>query len=155
MSKQADKLEKLISNCGRFFSNFQFLLFSLSFYIIATLGTWLALLLKFDFKTATAIAYTISTGGDPYSQQKTGELGWIWWGWFFVFHVLSWLAVPVLIAAAIDSAHKFNEKSDGKAERALLGHFEEMGRDLGHSGSELDSFINSNYRSVKRLMEKE
>lgn len=157
MDKEASKLGNALSFFGRYFSNFKYLLFTLFLYTICALVTWIALLFKFKFnlKTATGIAYTLSTGGDPYSQPEALQLGWGWWLWFFLFHILSWLLVPVLIASAIECAHRTNEERSKQAERALLEKFEAIGREvLKLDGGDLESFISRNYREFKGLIEK-
>lgn len=149
----AARMESWISGVAHFFSNFTYLTLALIIYMLLSGGTWLALrgTLAPDYGKAAAIAYTVATGGDPYNYTKDLAQYFCMWQWIRLFHIISWLAVPVLIATAIEAAHRANEARTNEWEMILLDEFEHLGRELGYSGEELNDFIKKRLRQLKTM----
>lgn len=142
-----------VSSVGRFFVNFHYLFICLVTYVVLAIITWGYLCGRFDLKIGTAIAYTLATGGDPYSQPKTAELGWVCWLWFYCFHVLSWLVVPVLIATAIQAAYLTSEERKRQAEQVIIEEFKEIGKTLKVPDDKLSDFAIGRFVTLKQKIE--
>jgi hypothetical protein len=102
---------------------------------------WLAIHFGTLKGKALAIAYDVATGASPLNYQVDLHPAFPWlWVWMCVFHVLSWLAIPVLIATIVDALCRTYERTRVQAERQLINRLTELGRNKGLSGTALDSF---------------
>ena len=61
-------------------------------------------------QSAFLISYIISTGGDPAPYMSTFETHFFTYYWIVVFHIISWLFIPVVIALVADSTYRLFEK---------------------------------------------
>lgn len=105
---------------GRFFSSLPSLLFTLLAYLVLCLFTYL--ILRFSLppeKKPGMISYFLATGGDP--APYLNDLGsyLLAYSWIMVFHVLSWLVIPVLAATAMDISFRAYDNHKHRAEKRL------------------------------------
>lgn len=152
MSKRNDPFIERIGNwVGRFLSNFSFVLVTLLGYLILSLGTylWIAIDLGYFVGKPVNIAYKVATGSDPLEYVGDLHQFWFLWAWILVFHVISWLVVPVLAATAVDAAYRVVEERKTRAERNLRTKLAAIGRKRGFSGLELDNFIEETLESFR------
>lgn len=98
---------------GRYLSNFTYVLSTLVFYLFLTLLTYVLLAFKLspEYGKAAFLAYEIATGSDPYNfSADLRQPTWLWI-WILVFHVISWLIVPVLAGTAVNAAfHSWEQR---------------------------------------------
>lgn len=144
MTKQDSSVTENLGNwAGRFLSNFSYVLVTLLIYIILSLGTyiWLSVDMgSFTGKSAN-IAYKVATGSDPLEYVEDLNKYSFLWAWILVFHVISWLVVPVLTATAVDAAYRVFEARRTRAEKDLRRRLRAIGRERGLSGLDLDNFV--------------
>jgi hypothetical protein len=106
---------------GKFLTSLTYLVATLLVYAILSVLTylWLSFTLS-NSGSAGFIAYEISTGGDPFNF-RTDLAQHVWlWRWILLFHVLSWLVVPVLAATAVDATYRLLEQRRLELDRRLM-----------------------------------
>lgn len=146
------KVERAGRWTGQFLADFSYLLSTLLVYVILVVGTYLVLLWKLwpDQEKALFIAYEAATGADPFNFASDLKRFFWLWVWIMVFHVISWLAVPVLAATAVDAACRIFEEKRSRGERSLRRRIRLMGEEhLGLSGKKLDEFEDQEYEKMK------
>jgi hypothetical protein len=120
--------KELGEKTGRVLSDFTYVLGTLMFYIVLGLATYIVLKTRLPVETGRAgfIAYVIATGGDPSNFAKELEIHYWSWRWVLAFHIISWLVVPLLGAAAIDVAYRMYERRRTEDHESLLDKMEEV-----------------------------
>ncbi|HKP86149.1 MAG TPA: hypothetical protein VJZ26_08635 [Blastocatellia bacterium] len=113
---------------GRFLSDFRFVLLTLLVHVILAMLTWLLLAINIPPEKASAgfLAYEIATGGDPFNFKECFQAHYFLWTWVLVFHVASWLIVPVLAATAVDAAHRIWEERQLSLDKYLRTQVKEL-----------------------------
>jgi hypothetical protein len=149
------RLELFGGSLGRFLSNLRYLGWTLGVYGGLSLGTyaWLAIQFGTVKGKAITIAYDVATGGNPLAY--TGEVKPSFpglWIWISVFHVLAWVAIPVLVATTVDATYRLYEQARIRAERRLRRRIRNHGRKkYGLSGIELDDFVDKTIETIDNL----
>lgn len=144
MKRQASSFTKKIGNqVGRFLSNFSNVFVTLIIYLSLSLVTyiWLAIALGSLSGKSANIAYKVATGSDPLEYVQDLNKFPLLWPWILIFHVLSWLIVPVLTATAVDAAYRVAEETRIEAENDMRSRLRAIGRARRLSGLELDKFV--------------
>ena len=115
-------LSEISIKLGRFLSNLQYVLSTLVVYVALGFLTFFLLAIQSDINKTKAgfIAYEMSTGGDPYNFLAEVQHHSLLWSWLLVFHVISWLIVPILAATAVDGAFRSWEQKRLRLESKLM-----------------------------------
>ena len=144
-------INRIASKTGFFLSRFHSVLLTLGVYLILSLFTWGALLwaMSPDRKKASAIAYTVSTGGDPIPITELHQFRLLY-AWVLVFRVGTWLVVPVLAAAAIDASYRAFEERRRTAEVRLKERLRTVGQGAQLSGQSLEDFVQAAFDELIR-----
>jgi len=106
---------------GQFLTNLTYVVTTLLGYVFLSILTylWLAARLSSPGR-ARFIAYEISTGGDPFNfAAELYQHVWLW-RWVLLFHVISWIIVPVLAATAVDATFRLWEQRRLELDRRLM-----------------------------------
>jgi hypothetical protein len=147
-------LERFAGWLGRSTANLKRLGATLGAYVALSVGTylWLAADLKTLRGAAATIAYDLSTGGSPlqYSSEIRPAFPALWF-WLSLFHIVSWLIVPVLAATTIDVAYRIYEQKRLRAEKRLRRRFRNFGITRGLKGNELDDFVEQALENIEDL----
>jgi hypothetical protein len=138
---------------GRFLSNFTYVLLTLFVHIGLTILTYILLSYALPAeKSAGFIAYEIATGGDPYNFVGDIQSHYWTWRWILLFHVISWLIVPVIAATAVDAAFRIYEQRKAELSATLSDRMEDiMIRHLGLSPEDAEKLA----LKTRQEMEKE
>lgn len=116
-------LNNLGANLGKILGDLPILVTTIFLYIILSFATYLILRCQIgnypENQSAFLISYIVATGGDPSPYLQTLELYSFSYYWILVFHVISWLIVPVIVALAADATCRLFEKRKNLAEILL------------------------------------
>ena len=157
MTRKAVPTTKKIGHLvGRFLSNFHNVFVTLVIYLVLGFGTyvWLAIDLGSFSGKSTNIAYKVATGSDPLEYVDVINKFPFLWAWILIFHVLSWLVVPVLTATAVDAAYRIAEETRIEAERDMRLRLRAIGRARGLSGLDLDKFVEDTIEMFQSRLKK-
>ena len=112
---------------GRYLSNFASVIVTLVIYVVLSLVTYVLLVQELPTeKRPGFIAYEIATGGDPINFEADIQTHYWTWRWILLFHVVSWLIVPVLAATAVDAAFKTYEERRKRVSDQLSDRMEQI-----------------------------
>jgi hypothetical protein len=146
-------INSLGEKLGHFLSNFTYVLITLLSHIGLTISTYV--LLSYELpseKSARFIAYEIATGGDPYNFVGDMQSHYWTWRWILLFHIISWLMVPVIAATAVDAAFRIYEHRRAELSATLSDRMAEIiVRHLGWSPEDAEKFA----LKARKEMEKE
>lgn len=135
---------------GHFLANFTAVLVTLLVYTLAAIVTYFIVLQTVNPEVSEAfrITYAVATGGDPYDfANQLSPHPWLW-NWILIFHVISWLIVPVLAATAVDAAYRVVERRRHQAELALRRRLRRIGLAAGVSEEDLEKALEQSYTDV-------
>jgi hypothetical protein len=119
---------KVGAKLGGFLSNLTYVMSTLLIYLVISILTciWLLFQLAPQYSKAAFIAYEMATGGDPYNFASELQQYFILWIWVLIFHVISWLIVPVLAATAVDAAFRTYDMRRQELDENLLARMEDI-----------------------------
>lgn len=138
---------------GIFLANLTYLVATLIVYAILSVLTylWLSFTLS-NPGSARFIAYEISTGGDPFNfRADLAQHVWLW-RWMLLFHILSWLIVPVLAATAVDATYRLLEQRRLELDRKLMSNMiNVVVQELGVEEEEAERVVLKARKSMERV----
>jgi hypothetical protein len=146
------RLRKRLTSAA-YLADLKVLMWILVAYAALAFGTYIALTLCLETggtSTPFVIAYGVVTGSDPiplYSDFKGHN--WLY-GWILFIHLLSWLFIPLIAAAALDAVYRINEEKKNKGKRDLEIIFRGIGERMGLTGATLEQFIILSVDSLSR-----
>lgn len=124
---------------GRFFLNFPYVLATLLLYVGLSGVTYVWI--KIEIPPGTVphffIAYELATGSDPLNFASSLQNHRLIWCWVLIFHVLSWLIVPVLVATTISAALHVWEERRLELDQLLVSRMAEVIRAQGEVTDEV------------------
>jgi len=119
---------------GQYLTNLTYVVATLVIYGFLSVLTYLWMASKLSSTQARFIAYEVSTGGDPFNfAAQLSQHVWLW-RWVLVFHVVSWIIVPVLAATAVDATFRLWEQRRLELDRKLMAQM--VGVIVEHLGLE-------------------
>jgi hypothetical protein len=98
---------------------------------------------------AFRIAYSIGTDGDPANAYVKVKDAPLLWGWMLIFHVLSWLALPLVAAAAVDVVLRLAEERKRKAEERMQSRLSQIATLLGRQPEEIKELLEKLYETER------
>jgi hypothetical protein len=105
---------KFAAKIGKSLGSLPILLVVLIVYFLLTLITYFLLRsqeIKYpENQSSFLISYIVATGGDPAPYLQTLEVSFFLYWWILVFHLISWLFIPVVIALAADTTYRLYEQ---------------------------------------------
>jgi hypothetical protein len=106
MAQLAYFVRRLGQRSGRFLSDFPSVVVTLLIYILLTVATyiWMKIQIASPTPNHLFITYELATGADPAQFVTSIQNFRLLWYWVLIFHVVSWLIVPVLAATAVTAA---------------------------------------------------
>jgi hypothetical protein len=108
------------ASLGKFLYSLTSLMLALGVYLIFCIITFVLLRLYLDpNQNPDLVTYIIATGGDVDIYLPILRPHSIAFYWILVFHITSWLIVPVLAAATVDGAYRLYEQRKEKAVRNI------------------------------------
>lgn len=111
---------RLGASLGKFLYSLTSLMLALGVYIILCVFTFVLLRIYLDpSQNPDLVTYIIATGGDVDTYLPILRAHNIAFYWVLIFHVISWLIVPILAAAAVDGAYRLYEQHKIKAARSV------------------------------------
>jgi hypothetical protein len=121
-------IANLSAELGKFLSNITYVLFTLFIYIVLSLLTyiWLLFQLAPQRNKAAFIAYEMATGSDPYNFVADIQQFFFLWNWILIFHIISWLIVPILTATAVDATFRIYEERKRNLHERLFATMERI-----------------------------
>ncbi|HJR06896.1 MAG TPA: hypothetical protein VJ842_06550 [Pyrinomonadaceae bacterium] len=128
---------------GKYLSNITYVLSTLLIYIAFSILTyiWLVIQLSPQRNKAAFIAYEMATGSDPYNFAIDLQGFFLLWNWILVFHIISWLIVPILAATAVEATFRVYEQRKQDLNEKLLTSMERIiGEYGGISQEEAERF---------------
>jgi hypothetical protein len=95
----------LLEQIGRLLSFSRFLVRFLFVYLAVSIANvfLIAWVTGATYSESSWIAYEIATGGDPFNFYNQLRPYWFLWIWILIFHVVSWLLVPILVGLSVTS----------------------------------------------------
>jgi hypothetical protein len=141
---------------GRFLSNFSYVLSTLLLHVLLSGITYLVLKIVLGSgKREAFIAYEIATGGDPFNFSDIFSPHPILWAWILMFHVISWLIVPVLAATAVDAAYRVWEEKRLEVDKRLQEQMRAVvERQIGVTGDAAIQIVLDQLEEMRKQLEK-
>ena len=146
-------LDRVGLRVGKFLTNLTYLVVTLLVHAMLSVLTyfWLSFTLS-NPGSARFIAYEISTGGDPFNfSADLAKHVWLW-RWILLFHVLSWLVVPVLAATAVDATYRLLEQRRLELDRRLMSNMiNVVVQELGVEEEQAERLVLKARKSMERM----